>query len=297
MWFVVLIPPLMFIAISWSGFYIWRKADLRNPKFFSLPDKDPDKLSIEDVRPIVDRMTSRLAWFATAIVFYLSAFISIVASIIVITQMRSDNLGRFLIIGSSLALPVIFLIFWIWQTGRPVQPAGPLFLDRLRKETSEEIVHPRLIGVFNVVAFFAIAFIVGGSCSIISSPGRSPDEVSHQVSNLWILLITGAIFLVTCVLEINQLHRWSGVAVSNDVRPEIHRAAAVMAGTIGLLFSLMLTATYLPAVTVLQYRASAVNLSVGSPLQNVFNIVAVLSPLLVGLVSSLWNSAFGQTPQ
>jgi hypothetical protein len=207
--------------------------------------------------------------------------------------MRSDNLGRF-IIGSSLVTAITILVFLMRRSG---QPFGPVFLDKLMKETSEKIVPPWLIRFFNGLAFAAVAFIVGGSCSVIVSVGRLPDEVSNQVSNLGMLLIAGAVFLVACVLEINQLHRWSGVAVPKDVRSEIHKAAAVMAGTVGLLFSFMLAAMYVPAFVVLQYRASDVNQSVGTTLQNVFNIAVVLSPLLVGLISSFWNSSSGQAPQ
>jgi hypothetical protein len=294
MWFFIFIPPALVIAGTWFGFIVWRKADLRNPQVFSLPDKFLVDLSIDEVRPMVDQMTSRLAWFATAIVYFLSSLYGVFYSVIVILRMRSDNLGRSLIIGSSLVTGIMILVFLMMRSGKPF---GPVFLDRLMEETSEKIVPLWLIRFFNGLAFAAVAFIVGGSCSVITSVGRSPDEVSRQISNLGMLLFAGAVFLVTCVLEINQLHRWSGVAVPKNVRPEIHKAAAVMAGTVGLLFSFMLAATYVPAFVVLQYRASAVNQSVGSNLQNVFNIIAVLSPLLVGLVSSLWNSSSGPAPQ
>jgi hypothetical protein len=294
MWLAVCIPPGLVILGTWFGFTIWRMAKLRSEEDFSLPDKNVEDLSIDDVRPLVDRMTSRLAWFATAVVYFLSSVSGIIVSVLVIWRMRSDNLGRYLIIGSSLVTAGVILRFWMRRSGDPV---GPLFLDRLMEETSGKIVSHRLIGFFNGFAFVAIAFIVGGSCSVIASVGRSPDEVSRQVSNLGMLLFAGAVFLVTCVLEINQLHRWSGVAVPKDVQPEIHKAAAVMAGTVGLLFSFMLAATYVPALWVLQDRASAVNQSVGSTLQNVFNIVVVLSPLLVGLISSFLNSSSSPAPQ
>jgi hypothetical protein len=293
MWLVV-IPPLLVIAGTGFGFIIWRKANLRSKYVFSLPDKEFDKLSIDDLRPMVDQMTARLAWFATATVFFLSSVSGIFVSVLVILRMRSDNLGRSLIIGSSSITAIVILGFWMKRAGEPV---GPLFLDRLMEETSGKVIPQGLIGFFNGFAFVAIAFIVGGSCSVIASLGRSPDEVSRQVSGLGMLLFAGAVFLVTCVLEINQLHRWSGVILPKDVRSEIHRAAAVMAGTVGLLFSFMLAATYVPAFVVLQYRANDVNLSVGSTLQNVFNFVVVLSPLLVGLISSFWNSSSTPEPQ
>jgi hypothetical protein len=293
MWFFVCIPPALVIAGTVFGFIIWRMAKLRS-KDFSLPDKDVIELSINDVKPMVDLMTSRLAWFATAVVYFLSSVSGILISIIVIVRMRSDSLGRFLIIGSSSATAIIILVFWM---RRSEENLAPPFLDKLMKETSEKIVHHRLLGFFNGLAFVAVAFIVGGSCSVIASVGRSPDEVSRQVNNLGMLLFVGAVFLVACVLEINQLHRWSGVILPNEVRPEIHRAAAVMAGTVGLLFSFMLAATYVPAFVVLQYRASAIDQSVGSTLQNAFNIVVVLSPLIVGLISGFWNSSSEQAPK
>jgi hypothetical protein len=160
------------------------------------------------------------------------------------------------------------------------------------RKTSGNVVSPRwLIAFFNGLAFVGIVFIVGGSCSVIASGGRSADEVSHQVNELGLLLFAGAALLVTSVLEINQLHRWSSLAVTKDVRPQVHKAAAVMAGAVGLLFSFMLVATYVPAIIVLQDRAVAVNQSVGSTLSSVFHIAIVLSPLLVGLGSGFWTSS------
>jgi hypothetical protein len=292
MWFIVVsIPPVLVIVGTWFGFVIWRKAGLRSREF-SLPRKKLHELSVDDVKPKVDLMTSRLAWFATALVFLLSSVFGVLVSVVVILEMRRDSLGRSLIIGSSFVTAIMILVFWI---KRSRQHLGPRFLDKLMRKTSERTVSPRWIGFFNGFAFAAIAFIVGGSCSVIASLGRSSDEVNRQVSDLGMLLFAGAVFLVASVLEINQLHRWSGVVVSEHVRPEIHNAAAVMAGTVGLLFSFMLAATYVPAVVVLQYRAAAVNQSVGSNLQNAFRIAVVLSPLLVGLGSSLWSSSsFGQ---
>src|SRR5256885_198134 len=94
--------------------------------------------------------------------------------------------------------PVLVIVgtgfgFWI---GRSRKPLGPLFLDKLMEETSGKIVPHWLTGFFNGFAFVAIAFIVGGSCSVIASVGRSPDDVSRQVSGLGMLLFAGAVFLV-----------------------------------------------------------------------------------------------------
>src|SRR5256885_297316 len=192
MWLVI-IPPVLVIVGTGFGFIIWRKAGLRSEHSFSLPDKDLKELSIDEVRTMVDLMTSRLAWFATATVFFLSSVSGILVSVMVILQMRSDYLGRFLIIGSSLITAIMILGFWI---GRSRKPLGPLFLDKLMEETSGKIVPHWLTGFFNGFAFVAIAFIVGGSCSVIASVGRSPDDVSRQVSGLGMLLFAGAVFLV-----------------------------------------------------------------------------------------------------
>lgn len=279
MWFAVYIPPVLVIAIFAVGFIIWRKAKLRSEELFSLKGKDPKRLSVKDVKPMVDLMTSRLAWFATATVFFVASLSCIVVSLKVILEMRSDSLSRSLLIGLP---PVTAILGYLgFRLLRSSQYSGPLFLDQLLNKTSGDVVSLQVIGFFNALAFVGIAFIVGGSCAVIASTGRSPDEVSRQVNDLGMLLYAGAALLVTSVLEINQLHRWSGIAVAEDVRHEIHRAAAVLAGTVGTLFSLMLAAAYVPAFMVLQSR--------GVP-ANAFHFGVVLSPFFVGLASTVWSS-------
>jgi hypothetical protein len=284
MWIV---PLILVATIFAAGIIIWRRAKLREPDF-ALPAKPLLELTVKDLKPLVDRLTYRLAWFATATVFFIVSLSSIFVSVMVIREMRSDNFGRILIIGLASLAAIITLVVWL---KRSKQHSGPLFLEELIANTSEKFAPHWFVGLGNALAFIGVAFFIGGSCSIIASTGRSAEDVSRQMHDLGILLYAGAAFLVASVLEINQLHRWSGDCVSEDVRPEIHRAAAVLAGTVGTFFSLLLAAAYVPAVVILQYRGAPVHQTVSSALQSTFNLALVLSPLLVGLASSHWNSS------
>jgi hypothetical protein len=200
--------------------------------------------------------------------------------------MRRDYFGSYIII-LSLVSPAI-IVYWLM---RAKVNSGPRFLDNLIEKTSGEVVSHLQLGFLNSFAFVGIAFIVAGSCSVIASTGRTANDISHQVDNLGMLLYAGAALLVTSVLEVNQLHRWSGVIiVAEDVRHEIHRAAAALAFTVGVAFTLMLGAAYLPAFVVLRSRGIPVNQSIGSGFQNFINLAVVFSPLLVGLASSFWSS-------
>lgn len=292
MW-LVFIPLILVGAIFVSGFIIWRRAKLREPDF-ALPAKPLLELTVKDLKPQVDRLTSRLAWFATATVFFIVSLSSIFVSVMVIREMRSDNSGRILIIGLPSLTAIITLVVWL---KRSRHHSGPLFLDELIANTSEKIVSHHFVALGNALAFIGVAFIIGGSCSIIASTGRSAEDVSRQMHDLGILLYAGAAFLVASVLEINQLHRWSGDCVSEDARPEIYRAAAVLAGTLGTFFSLLLAAAYVPAVVILQYRGVPVHQTVSSAIQSAVNLALVLSPVLVGLAPSLWNSSSGPSSQ
>lgn len=287
--------PLILVAIIFAaGYIIWQRADLQNPDVFALPEKALGELTVKDVKPKVDRMTSRLAWFATATVFFIVSLSSIFVSVMVIREMRSDKFGRILLIGLPTLTAIITLVVWL---ARSKKHSGPLFLDEMIAGTSEKVVSPRFVGLGNALAFIGVAFIVGGSCSVIASTGRSAEDVSRQMHGLGILLYAGAAFLVASVLEINQLHRWSADSVPEEVRPQIYRAAAVLAGTVGTFFSLLLAAAYVPAVVILQYRGVPVQQTVTSALQSAVNLALVLSPVLVGLAPSLWNSSAGQSSQ
>jgi hypothetical protein len=281
-----LFPPVLFVFFFAFGVVVWTKAKLRSMEFW-LPTENPHELSVAEVKEKVDLMSSRLAWFATATVFCISAGVSILTSILVILDMRRDFLGRALAIGiSALVAGAILGYFWVTRS----QYSGPRFLDELLDRTSGQIVPHWILGLANGLAFAGIAFIAGASSSVISSPGRLAEEVSRQVDDLGWLLYAGAALLITSILEINQLHRWSGIAVLEDVRHEIHRAAAVLAGTIAVFFTLVLAAAYIPAFLVLRLRVIPVHQSIGSTFHTVLNVAVIFSPMVVGLASSFWNS-------
>jgi hypothetical protein len=292
----VLIPPIAVVVVTAFSWWMWNIANLRSKEFdlskeFELPkevelSKDISTLSVEDLKSKVDTMTSRLAWFTAITAYVISAMACILVSVIVIREMRRDQFGRYIIVLVSVSL--VNLIYWLFRSN---ENSGPKFLDKLLERTSGDVVSHRVLGLLNGLAFVGIAFIVAGSCSVIASTGRSADDISHQVDSLGMLLYVGAALLVTSVVEINQLHRWSSVVLtSEDTRHEVHRTAAALALTVGVAFTLMLGAAYLPAFLVLRSRAIPVHLSIGSTFQTAVNLALVFSPLLVGLASSFWNS-------
>ncbi|HEX3083141.1 MAG TPA: hypothetical protein VHP99_01355, partial [Pyrinomonadaceae bacterium] len=149
-------------------------------------------------------MTARLAWFTTVTVFFLAAIACVVVSVAVIRQMIPGWSLIIALIVASLAT----VTFWL---ARATKYSGPSFLEKLLDRTSGVVVGHRIIGFLNGVAFVEVIFIVGSTSSVIASTGRAAEDVSQQVDYLAMLLYAGGALLVTCVLEVNQLHRWSAV--------------------------------------------------------------------------------------
>jgi hypothetical protein len=277
-----LAPPILVILVTVFSMFMWVKADLRS-NLFQLEYDDPRDIASRDLKHKVDNMTARLAWFTTVTVFFLAALACVGVSGWVIRQMIH---GWSLII----ALTVVSLATIIFWLVRAKEYSGPSFLEKLLDRTSGAVVGHRVIGFLNGVAFVGVIFIVGATSSVIAGTGRAAEQISQQVDYLAVLLYAGGALLVTCVLEVNQLHRWSAVDVSEDARKHVHRAAAALALTVGVAFTLMLLAAFVPAFIVLRDRAALVHQSIGTSFRNTVNLAVVFSPLVVGLVSSFWNS-------
>lgn len=284
------IPPLLACGVLGAGLFTWWKADLGSAQFALPSDKEPSKFSIDEVRPIVDHITARLAWFVAAFVFFVSSLTGIGLAIEVMLRMRTDLFGRLLIVGPTSVVAIAIIRFWL---KRSEQYSGPSFLGRLLRETVEKVIPHKLIGFFNGLAFAGIAFIAGGSSSVILSTGRTASDVIYQLDSLRLLIYGGAALLVASVIEINQLHRWSAVIVPQDIGREIHRVSTVLAGTIGTFFSMLLAAAYVPAFLIIQDRAAVVGVTSDAiSLKNLLSVGAVLSPLITGLSSTILSSMF-----
>ena len=182
-----------------------------------------------------------------------------------------------------------------------------------------ELEHGRqFMTLFPGLAFSGAAIVLFAACTTLAEPERCDDEAEHlrrQIERLRTVLYLGAALLVTGTVQNTAMHEIPVALTADPQAADLGRIARAVCAATGTFWTLLLATVYAPCAVVLRRRAAELarranpsqgvaeqaawlakhdlRLSFG---QGVQRVIAVLSPLLAGLPTSMLLQALGGGP-
>lgn len=160
-------------------------------------------------------------------------------------------------------------------------------------------------------SIIAVCLLMGVSFSVLTVPpppgGRDEtSDLGTRMRRLRTLLYVGSGCLALRALQVHSTHVWLATLVPKESADVLTSVAASASAAVGLIFSVFLCSIYVPAAALLHGRL--VQLSAGqpgneagaergttfNPSQELVRILALLSPILVGLFDGPIASAVGK---
>jgi hypothetical protein len=257
---------------------------------------------------------TRLAFGLSAIVLLMTSLgVALVTRAVVGAVLRNgwDDLRRSVLLLTFGGATVLFVVVLFVQTGQPQDDLLSFLFVRGGVAPGRFV--QALVDVLNaltsvVTVWLAVAF------SMLSAPVKADDralgEFANRLRMLQVLLFLGAACLVSRVVQVYCLYAWPVTQLGEPAAAE-SIAVSVSAG-VGTIYSIFLASVYLPAAAALSSRLRelrveeservfpppaaqgrpamtvdqvlALHGATGGSFKELGRVLAVLSPLLVGLL-------------